>query len=298
MGCGGQKSAEADNPERRSKADPPGHSNYVHYLAESGSCWQLVVYSLEEGKFCTTRVGRASLFPECESTVINSAIYCSGGRLEGSRPPIRNEVKVLWFLRGNNTVYPFVPMAIPRYRHATASLKNSCLFAIGGVGGQNLPLTSCERCDIHSELWTPLPAFSSQKAGIAACGCGDKLIYIFGGTLSAFIEVLDISQGSPSWSVISCTIDQSIGKTTRLWCAQSSGSDIILLNSAKIMQFDTINNTLRPIADVTGEHVPDKRGEVKVHTDEVTLMLDAGGNLAIFSLTTHLWNIKPHIALF
>jgi hypothetical protein len=296
MGCGGTSSGESIKQAVVLREEVKGHSNYVHFLTENAYFWQLVMYDLNEGKFCTTTVSKTSLNPDCEVTVVNNAVYCTGGRVKSGDPSISSDVKVVWFLKGKNSVTPFASLTNPRYRHATTSLNNSTLVAIGGLGHEDKPLAACESCDINSDRWRKMPALNAPKAHLAACSFKDTSIYAFGGA-DDFIERLDLTQPTALWTLISFTGERPSGDPTKLWCTQATETDLIIFGEKKIALFDTTKATFFPIADVTPQYVPERRNEIKVRKSEVLLMLNASGDLGLFMLSLRKWNIKPHIAL-
>ena len=97
--------------------------------------------------------------------------------------------------------------------------------------------------------------------------------------------------------MITCENEKSHKDLSKLWCSQITDTDIIIFGTELTTVFDTNTKKVSIIQDGKERCVPDKRCEIKKFGNEVSMILEPGGNLGIYSLSMKKWNVQPHIVL-
>ena len=303
MGCFSTKpSSRADQDVSEEKSNL-ANGNYIHYLNEMGLQWQLVLYNLIDHRFITHKINQEYLLPECETIVIGSILYCTGGIAKTKPAQFSREFKQVHFTKKVYIVNNGTSMKTARYKHGFTYINNKHLCVLGGYESENAMTSKCEIFDISLNQWIPGGALNCPRISMACCAFNEKIVYAFGGKFGSpkdpwLIECMDSSRDAKTWNVIRHQGSYIHSDPTKLWCIQSSTKDIILFGSLKTTVFDTTSNKLEEVDEKEdSRYLPDKRIEIKKEGDEVSMVLEENGNVGIYSCASKTWKLQLHIVL-
>lgn len=276
----------------------------VHYLCLTNSDWQLVVYNLETKKYISKKLELGLLNPVCESSIDSGVIYCTGGQSNTIKGKVLNEVKGFAIENPTDTICSLAPMGNSRYNHSAIILNKTSLFVLGGATSHEDLLTSCEQYDIKNNCWIDIPSLNYKRENIVACIYQDKFIYVFGGKeivsqglFKGCIEFYDASSKSERWVVVHYKNKFPYLENSFLWCTEINEKEIIIFGTSTTTIFNTDEKKIEKLQDATERYVPDKRTDIKIFKDEVSMIVESCGNLAIFSIKTKKWTLNAHIPL-
>ncbi len=301
MGCTQSKTHSKLYPV----ADEPIFTNYVHYLGETVGKWLLVLYSPEERRFRTLQLDAETLHPACESVVIRGVLYCSGGVGRNKSGLALPDLRSVSFLLKRNHVTTLAQMSRGRCKHGISEISSTSLCVVGGLIREAEILSGCEIYDVLTNTWTPAGELNYPRSSAAVCCFNSKYVYVFGGVTRAdsatadtnVIECMDTQQPVRKWVVITCMDDCCHVNTSKMWCTQVDERNILVFGTDKTTIFDTYSRKMEKVTDQGQRYAPDKRVDIRRHEDEINMILDAGGNVGIYSISTQKWRVQPHIVL-
>ncbi len=310
MGCFHTKQTARLHPEDDAAADTmPTTGSYVHYLAETAPQWQLILYNLDEKKFLTLKLTGDLLVPACESVIVGTTLYCVGGMDPIKKGLASREVKSLCFAHRNPQPIGLPAMKFARCRHGLVTLSSELICALGGFEQEGAMLPTCEVFDIPNNIWTSVGSMNYPRVCVASCILNNRFIYVFGGRTKPrdcsidpyFIECMDYLSETKIWHVVEYESTYSHPDPKKLWCTPISSTEIILFGTERTTIFDSRTRKLyEEEADSKLKQsrcIPDKRGEVQKNGDEICMIMEAGGNVGIYSLSAKKWRVQPHIIL-
>lgn len=303
MGCIQPKTHNKLYPAAAGTEERP--RNFIHYLAEAAGKWQLVLYCLEEKKFSTLKLDADALNPACETVVIRGIMYCTGGVGRTRRGISLADLKSVSFLQQKNHLATLSSMAIGRCKHGVTEITNTSLCVVGGLIKEAEIVSGSEVYDVLTNTWAYSGVLNHPRIAVAVCSFNAQYVYAFGGKTKAddataesnVIECLDTRQVIKTWVVIHCSDECCHINTDRMWCIQASESTVIVFGADKTTSFDTRTRKMVAVQDEGQRYTPDKRCEIRRHDDEINMILEAGGNLGVYSLSTRRWAVQPHIVL-
>jgi len=304
MGCFHPKTSARLYPSHEDEMKLPPRK-YVHYLAEEPLQWQLVLYCVEDRKFLTFKLSSESLVPACESVIIRNTLYCTGGIERCNTGQSTCCLLAVQFFQKECCVFPFASMFTARCRHGVTTVGERTICVAGGFESDEKMLAKAEVFDIKKGEWSDAGSLVYPRIDMTACSFGDQYVYIFGGRTKNkekmvelnIIEYLDITQENKVWISINCG-DFYLGPDpSKLWCIQTDEKEIILFGSEKTAIFNIVSTKVELVNDEEQRFVPDKRCEIKRHGDEINMILEAVGNVGVYSVSTRKWSVQPHIVL-
>eukprot|EP00826_Nyctotherus_ovalis_P015264 TRINITY_DN14324_c0_g1_i5.p1 TRINITY_DN14324_c0_g1~~TRINITY_DN14324_c0_g1_i5.p1 ORF type:complete len:301 (-),score=54.60 TRINITY_DN14324_c0_g1_i5:113-1015(-) len=274
---------------------------YIHYLSKNRRNWRLILYTLKDKAFTTLKIEDSEIVKKCESVIVNGKIYCTGGSSKSNS--VSDEVCVISFQKKSASVRHLSSMNYSRYKHTFISISLNCLLVMGGVGSKSKAVLDCETYNIFSNRWSRMGKLNHPRTSAAAACLNGKVVYIFGGlkgiNTSQFVEYMKVGDNRSEWKVVDVKVSEECLQVRRLWCTQVSSSEIILFWKSETAIFDTKANKFVLDKDQTNQEytLPDKREEIRKYGDKIAMILEATGNVGIYSLETKKWTVEPHIVL-
>ena len=243
---------------------------------------------------------------ECESVLFNNILYCCGGLYSYNQCEVSMKLNEVRFSKSGTKVKSLSSMKNARRKHVFISINENDLCALGGIDGVSNPVLNCEVYDIKANRWKPAGNLNHPRICPTACSFDEKFVYIFGGKESknelidsSFIEYRDFSIIKNNWNVGKYNSDYAHPDPMRSWCTQINNNDIIIFGTERITIFDTTESKLyiETSNNSKQERFPDRRGQIKKYEDNIVMILEANGNVGIYSLNNKQWDVIPHIML-
>lgn len=297
MGCTIVKNSGSTS----NSAVPDSTEEYIHYLSKNRHNWCLILYTLKNKAFITLKIEESEIVKKCESIIVNGKIYCTGGSRKSNS--VSDEVCVISFQKKSANVRYLCSMNYSRYKHTFISISLNCLLVMGGVDSKSRPVLDCEAYNIFSNRWSRTGKLNHPRTSAAAACLNGKAVYIFGGLKgtngSQFVEYMKVGEDRSEWKVVDVKVSEDCLRVRRLWCTQLSSSEIILFWKSETAIFDAKANKFVLNKDQTKQEyvLPDKREEIRKYGNKIAMILEATGNVGIYSLETKKWTVEPHIVL-
>jgi len=307
MGCMGSCSKYKLHPDLNNECIS-ATAKYIFYLAETSFNWQLILYNIENNKFTTIKINIQLLLPSCEGVIIGPVLYTTGGFERGRNSFSSKKCNAVYFQRLENIVESLSDMEKSRCKHSISSIGDSFLCVLGGFEQENEITASSEIYNIKADSWQQISNLNHPRVSAGICTVGNRFIFVFGGRPKPlnnlmdpdFIECMDFNSEMKAWHIIKYTTNYMHIEPKKLWCTGISDTEILIFGTEKITAFDCRTGDMKILGedeDYKQMYFPDRKGEIKKQGNEIFMILEAGGNVGIFSIVTKKWRIIPHIVL-
>jgi hypothetical protein len=290
---------------------PIEHSLFLIQLDVSHA--SLIMYSPQCAKGRVIPITH-HLPPLSDLISIHSIIYITGGALNTNiKQPVPSlfQIHLCEFQNSIQNMLPFqiqimekkADMAYSKNGHSSLEINQSALIILGGIESKN-KLKVCEQYDIIKDSWSFLPELNQFKSEITPILFRKRFVYVFGGEISAKLEMLDMEEGK-SWEILKLNEDCDKSKRMRLGkrgAIQISSSHIMIFGgkTESYRQCDESSCSLLHPEQLTKRNLDSImcKGDYFLSTKPIyyencLYSMGKEKDIHIYNLSTKEWSISP-----